>query len=204
MTTRRSEHENPYQQGEASMNKAQMIAAAEAEGLTNVGQMWEAAVESGVPFPVACALFEKESGGANVYGHDVGGALSTRDRAVEVCGRTYPEDSTIPVSAANAGVFLLKIGAGARSNGMGPAQITWAGDLADGRSGGFFRDMLDNRGLIPWHVLDNMVYGLGLLHLYKAGRGTTWEDAGTRYNGHREYGEDLAEKIREWRARFDD
>jgi hypothetical protein len=169
-------------------------------GLVNVGPMYRAAERVGLPFYVACALFQKESGGRNIYGHDKGGALSTNGRSVTVEGKTWPPNSDIPVTPANAGIFLMIIGTGALSNGMGPAQITYARDLPDGRTGGYFRQMLE-RGLLPWYAEDNMFFGLEILKRhYDASR--SWVKAGTAYNGRVSYGEDLARLIKVWKERL--
>jgi endonuclease/exonuclease/phosphatase (EEP) superfamily protein YafD len=160
---------------------------AERFGLVNVEAIETAAEQAGLPFAVACALMEKESGGRNVYGHDAGGA--------------GPHGSL--VTEANFKAFLKAVLAGATSNGVGPAQITYAGARrADGtRDGGFFTAMKD-RGLRPWVPVDNMRFGFELLAGYHAQTGS-WVTAGERYNGARSYGEDLAKKIGEWRKRLE-
>lgn len=163
---------------------------------------------AGVSYAVACALMEKESGGRNIYGHDVGGALSTASGPVTVAGVTYPKGADIPVGRLNFGVFLLMIGAGARSNGVGPCQITYAGDLPDGRTGGYFRQMLDDEGLDPADPVDNVVKGLTTLGRLHDQYGS-WATAGAVYNGGSHpsdravaYGIDLARRINAWRDRF--
>jgi len=183
------------------MKKADQIKVAQGQGLSNVPQIWAAARKAGVPFPVACALFQKESGGRNIYGHDKGGALSTNGRSVTVQGKTYKPGSTIPVTPANAGIFLLIIGTGALSNGMGPSQITYARDLPDGRTGGYFRQMLEE-GLLPWDAEDNMFFGLRILKGHYNANGHSWMKAGASYNGRDEYGRDLAAKIEDWTDRL--
>ena len=146
-------------------------------GLVNVRQISRAANEEHVPFHVACALFQKESGGHNVYGHDVGGALSGYPRAV---------------NEENYAVFRwMVITKGMTSNGVGPSQITWRG---------FFPDM-ESQGLKPYDVLDNMRYGLRILRGHYDTEGN-WRDAGTRYNGSSVYGADFAVKIGEWYERL--
>jgi hypothetical protein len=174
---------------------------AQKNGMTNVASIIKAAAATHVPLPVALALFEKETHGRNIYGHDVNGALSTHDGPVTLQGKTYPKGSNIPVTPSSAGIFLLMIGAGAHSNGMGPAQITYAGDLPDGRTGGYFRQMLE-RGLRPWVVLDNMTFGLERLRAAYDSHGRSWQAAGTAYNGKASYGKDLAKKITTWSRRL--
>ena len=145
-------------------------------GLHNVDHIAATCREAGVPFHVACALFEKESMGRNVYGHDKGGALS---------GFPYP------VSRENYRVFIWLVRNGQTSNGVGPAQITWPG---------FFSLMLDD-DLKPWDIHDNMRFGLDLLRSYHDFTGT-WQGAGTKYNGAEAYGVDLAKKVGEWKGRL--
>jgi hypothetical protein len=154
-------------------------------GLDNADAIQVAAKRAGLPFAVACALMEKESGGRNIYGHDAGGA--------------GPHGQ--PVTEANYRRFIAAVLDGATSNGVGPAQITWAGSLVNGkRDGGFFTIMQD-RGLRPWVPVDNMRFGFELLAGYHAQTGS-WIAAGERYNGAREYGVDLAKKIAAWRLRL--
>lgn len=146
-------------------------------GLQNVAAIANASEQANVPFAVACALIEKESGGRNVYGHDEGGALAGFPG-------TCNED--------NYEVFWWMVfQKGMKSNGVGPAQIT---------SKGLLQQMADDR-LDPWFPLHNIFFGLTLLKQFKQTTGS-WEGAGTRYNGSPEYGKDLARKIEQWQERF--
>jgi hypothetical protein len=145
-------------------------------GLKNVWTIHRAAKATGLPFEVACALIQKESGGRNVYGHDEGGALSG-----------YP----YAVTEENFKVFRWMINNGHTSNGVGPCQITYRG---------FFTQM-DQQGLRPWVIYDNMVFGFRLLKSYYTREGG-WTEAGKRYNGALEYGVDLNSKINQWKQRF--
>lgn len=156
------------------------IQAAEDFGLRNADQIALACREAGVPFFVACALFEKESGGRNLWGNDVGGMFAD-----------LPNDWLVTKGAFEIFEFYV-VTKQQTSNGVGPAQITWRG---------FFPDMRA-KGLKPWVPHDNMLYGLQLIHDYKNVKGATWEDAGTKYNGARSYGEDFAEKVAEWKNRL--
>jgi hypothetical protein len=150
-------------------------------GLHDALTIARAARKAEVPYFVACALFEKESMGRNIWGNDVGGTFEELPFGWEVTKGAY--------EIFEYYVVTLK----AASNGVGPAQITWRG---------FFQDMRI-KGLQPWKPYHNMLYGLQLLHDYKNVHGATWEDAGTRYNGARSYGVDFAAKVREWRERFE-
>lgn len=146
-------------------------------GLANADIIADVCRKAGVPYFVACALFEKESMGRNVYGHDKGGALSG-----------FPHT----VNYQNWLVFRwLVLRQGQTSNGVGPSQITWPG---------FFTDM-ERKGLRPWVVHDNMLYGLQVLKGHHD-HYRSWEKAGTAYNGDPAYGADLAKKIGEWKHRF--
>lgn len=144
-------------------------------GLANVELIAKAADKAGLPFYVACALMERESGGRNVYGHDKGGALSG-----------FPYE----VNEGNYRVFEWLIGNGQTSNGVGPCQITWKG---------FFPAMV-KLGLKPWDALDNMTYGMGLLASYYKAKGS-WTLAGKQYNGSLTYGVGLAKQIAAWKKR---
>jgi hypothetical protein len=152
---------------------------------------------------VALALFEGETHGKNIYGHDVGGALSTRDNSVTVCGVTYPKGSNIPVTPANAAVFLIMVAAGHKSNGMGPGQVTYAADLPDGKSLGYFRQMLE-RDMLPWKPLHNMQFCLEkIMELYNQSH--DWALAGGHYNGGTKpdmvYGNAFKKRIDTWNQR---
>lgn len=144
--------------------------------LSNVEILAVAAAKVGIPFYAACALVDMESEGKNVYGHDAGGALSG-----------YPGE----VNAENYAVFRwLVIDKKGRSNGVGPCQLTWRG---------FFPDM-ESKGLKPYDVHDNMVYGLGLFWgYYKASK--SWTTAGRKYNGALTYGRTMAKRVSLWHDR---
>ncbi len=152
--------------------------------LANAPEAAEACRKAGLPFWAACALLSKESGGRNVYGHDVGGVK--------------PQD---PPTARNFLSFLVKVMNGATSNGVGPCQITYAGSLKTGhRDGGYFRQMAE-QGLLPWVVEDNMLFGFRLLAAHHKAKGS-WRAAGTAYNGKASYGADFVEQCNLWRERL--
>ena len=163
------------------------VRIAENYGLQNAGVLAQVCSELIFPYAVGCALMEQESMGRNVYGHDAGGALSGFEKEVD---------------ASNFAVFRwMVMEKGQTSNGVGPSQITWAGPLRNGvRSGGFFKRM-EERGLLPYDVHDNMFFGVELLQRHFE-RTLSWESAGRLYNGSTQYGIDLAEKIVAWRRRF--
>ena len=97
-------------------------------GLRNAEALVRAADDVGLQLHIAAALAEKESGGRNIYGHDAGGALSTKTGPVSIGGETYPRGGDIPVTEANfTEYFLPAVLAGKISNGVGPLQITYPG-----------------------------------------------------------------------------
>jgi len=160
---------------------ADQIGKAQAVGLHNVDVAARVANETGNKFYHVCALLEKESGGRNVYGHDVGGTLSGFPRGV---------------SKDNYEVFYwLVITKAGRSNGVGPMQLTFKG---------FHTDMI-SKGLKPYDPYDNITYGAKLwrdyYRLYRTqgfSRDQSIKMAGERYNGAAEYGERLLVIMDKW------
>jgi hypothetical protein len=118
---------------------------------------------------------EKESRGRNVYGNDDGGALAGFPGAP---------------NRSNYAVFRwLVFHEGQKSNGVGPAQITFKGHFT----------RMEAEGLRPYNVADNLLYGFGVFKGYLDGAGGDISDAGTAYNGARTYGDDLAVKAAAWK-----
>ena len=158
-----------------------------AGGLANADVIVLAAYQVGVPLEIAAALIEKESRGRNIYGHDVGGIFS------------LPPGQNLEVTPANYEQFLRRVLAGEKSNGVGPAQITYPG---------YFRQYPD----YPfWDPLANIKFGLTILadHLNGDYSNESVSAAGAHYNGGTNpdaralaYGADLATKTRTWRARL--
>lgn len=183
------------------------IGLAAAFGLSNATAIAAAAKRVDLPLALAFALIQGESNGRNIYGHDKGGALSTRGRPVTVCGETHPAESSIEVTPANYKVFLIMIGAGATSNGVGPGQITYARELPDGRSGGYHR-LAAEEGLDLAHPEDNAFFSLRLFKAHLDGRSGNVTEAGTLYNagnlrsGVNGYGLALAKRADDWQARW--
>ena len=174
-------------------------------GMSHPLSIFRAARDAGIPLPAAAAMIQQESKGKNIFGHDVGGALSTSGRTVTIQGRTYPPGSDIEVTPARCAIFLIKIAAGEKSNGVGPAQITYAGELPDGRTGGYFRQMLED-DLLPWRPYDNMLFGCRLLANLWDSWGS-WYAAFGHYNGGSKlnnlYGAQVVSKMRQWERKFD-
>lgn len=149
-------------------------------GLQNAATIAQASEDVGIWFGPACTLFEKESMGRNVYGHDKGGALSG-----------FPGQ----VNAQNFAVFeWLVFDQGMPSNGVGPSQLTWKG---------YFTSM-KAQGLRPWVAYDNMLFGLTILNTHYLANDKDWLKAATLYNGATSYGEDFVAKLAEWQKLFAD
>lgn len=165
--------------------------------LDNAPAILAAASRAGVDLALACALIEQESAGKNVYGHDSGGTYSTRDAEVVLDGVTYPRGSDVPVTEANYARFVALVASGAKSNGVGPAQITYRGYFPDA----------ERRGLRLWLPEDNLTFGLQIIARHLAA-GRSIAEAGTLYNagnltaGVTAYGRDLETKTDTWRARL--
>ena len=157
-----------------------------AGGLSNAGLIVEAADRTGVPLAIAAAMVEKESGGRNVYGHDTGGVFSVPGRDIEITQENYKE-------------FLRRVLVGEKSNGVGPAQIT-------------YRGYFERYPEYPfWEPLANIKFGLTILADYLRGdySDASVAAAGARYNGGTNpgpralaYGTDLLTKTKAWRARL--
>lgn len=158
---------------------------AKAAGLKNADIAARVCDEVGTKYYHLCALLEKESGGKNVYGHDVGGTLSGFD---------------LPVNKDNYAVFYwLVITKGGKSNGVGPMQLTYKG---------FLTDMAANK-LKAYDPYDNITYGAKLwLDYYRTARSQTYDRvaaiirAGTKYNtgsyGTNAYGVRLLGLMNKW------
>lgn len=173
------------------------IAIAKAFGLQNVEFAAAACREVGVPFWAACALLEKESHGANVWGGADASPFSALNKMrVLINHHSFP-------------VFYLGVKAGLVPTGVGPCQITYAGKLqkrSDGtvfRDGGYFR-IMEERGLKAWRPYDNMLFGFETLwgHYNNPRSARSWVVAGRLYNGAESYGFDLQKKCEEWRKRL--
>ena len=175
-----------------------------AGGLTNADLIVQAATATGIPLAIAAAMIQKESGGKNVYGHDGSaetgpGVFSTKYGPVFIGGTTYAQGSDIPVTQGNFAEFLRRMTAGAKSNGVGPAQITYAG---------YFKQAPD----YPfWDALANIRFGLTILadYLDDDFSDSSISSAGAHYNGGTTpnaaalaYGADLLTRTTAWRARL--
>lgn len=175
-----------------------------AGGLVNADLIVQAATATGIPLAIAAALIQKETGGQNIYGHDGSvetgtGVFSTKYGPVVIGGTTYAQGSNIPVTQGNFAEFLRRVTAGAKSNGVGPAQITYSG---------YFKQAPD----YPfWDALANIRFGLTVLadYLNDDFSDSSISSAGARYNGGTNpngtalaYGADLLAQTKIWRAKL--
>ena len=130
--------------GVSTLTTSQQIAAQILSdgGFSNAQAIVQAAHDTGLPLGIAAALMAKESMGANVYGHDAGGAMSG---AGEVTQQNFTQQ------------FLPAILSGAISNGVGPSQITYPG---------YF---VQNQNLAWWDPYTNMCFGFKLMAGYLNG-----------------------------------
>lgn len=175
-----------------------------AGGLANADLIVQAATATGIPLAIAAAMIQKESGGKNVYGHDGSvetgpGVFSTKYGPVVIGGTTYAQGSNIPVTQGNFAEFLRRVTAGEKSNGVGPAQLTYAG---------YFKQAPD----YPfWDALANIRFGLTILadYLDDDFSDSSISSAGAHYNGGTNpngtalaYGADLLAQTKIWRARL--
>lgn len=150
--------------------------------LQNSSAIVFAAQRVGLPLHLAAALVEMESGGAVVYGGDVGGYFSQTPRKA-VTEENYAQ------------FYEAVVVNGAKSNGVGPTQITWKGFHSDAKSKGL--DLSD--------PFDNCVYGFQLFKSHLEAQGGNIAQAGTLYNagnlrnGINPYGYRLAKKAQAWK-----
>ncbi len=177
-----------------------------AGGLVNADLIVQAATTTGIPLAIAAAMIQKESGGKNVYGHDGStetgpGVFSTKYGPVTINGVTYAQGSDIPVTQGNFAEFLRLVTAGEKSNGVGPAQLTYAGYFKQYPTYEF------------WDALANIKFGLTIIADYLDGdtSDAAISAAGARYNGGTNpgakalaYGADLLTKTNAWRAKLAD
>jgi hypothetical protein len=143
-----------------------------------------AAGDSGIPFRIACALIEQESGGRNIYGRNdaPGAALSG-----------FPHE----VNEGNYQVFCwLVLDRGGLSNGVGPAQITWRG---------YHLDAI-NRGIRLWLPMENLRYAFERILGPHFDNRADWWAAARDYNGSGEkaelYADEVMAKAQIWADRF--
>lgn len=150
-----------------------------AHGLVNCKSAILARVKVGIPLPQACALLSMESGGENIYGHDVGAAMSVPNKNIRVTESNYKTFRHLVIDLHHT------------SNGVGPCQITWSG---------YFPDM-EKKGLKPWVPYDNMRYGFSILNGNHTNLGS-WQQAAARYNGSGtqaiEYGRVYMDRLAMW------
>lgn len=161
------------------MTTAARIQVATDYGLQNAEHIAAAATETGVPMRWAFALIEQESMGRNVYGNDVGGALSG-----------FPHE----VNKHNYRVFRwLVFEKGMKSNGVGPAQIT-------------YRTYHESEDDELWDPLKNIRRGLTIFADWRIPHERSWFAAAGHFNGgnvpNMTYADEVRDKARAWRQRW--
>ena len=152
-------------------------------GVENAAAIVAASNDTGLPLGVAMGMVMKETGGANVYGHDRGGACSGWGQVTEDNFRNS---------------FLPVVLSGGTSNGVGPTQITYPG---------YFRQ---NPGYPWWDPYANCVVGFNLLKGYCGGdySDASLVAAGSTYNSGSPtgtastYGRTFAALAEDWTARL--
>jgi len=170
-------------------------------GFKNVAAIAAACDETKCPFYLAVAMFEKETKGASIYGHDKGGALNYPGASVEVTRDSYAVfrwliDKGIPVQQPDGSLKIVKYG----PNGVGPGQLTHPDLVA----------RIKAAGLDIVNPADNILFSTKLLHDYylaarkEMGVRDSIKKAGTKYNGDPDYGVDLLDVALKWKARVGD
>lgn len=146
-------------------------------GFDNISALISAANAVGLPIHIAVAFVEKESHGANIYGHDSGG---TNYGAGQVTPQNYAK-------FYNDVVNLHK-----RSNGVGPMQITWPAFFVDAK----------RKGIDLSKPVENFTYGFKLIAGYLGGNysRSSIANAGRRYNGASIYGSQVATRAAYWQG----
>lgn len=150
-------------------------------GLQNAQAIVNASSRTGVPLYILCAFVQHESNGANVFGHDGGGAYSG--------GGT--------VTQAKYNDFLRMVRAGHTSNGVGPMQITYPG---------YFKPQTTEVANL-WQPEANIVFGANIIKGYLGGNysDANLNRAGQIYNSGRAngapaYGSLTVQFCHKWKA----
>ena len=162
---------------------ARAVDVISAAGVENAAAIVAASNDTGLPLGVAMGMIMKETGGANIYGHDAGGAC---------CGWGQVTEDNFRNN------FLPVVLAGGTSNGVGPTQITYPG---------YFRQ---NPGYPWWDPYSNCVVGFNLLKGYCGGdySDASLVAAGSTYNSGSPtgtastYGRTFAALAEDWTARL--
>ena len=167
--------------------------------LRNPEAIVKASIRLDMPVNVVAALVERETGGGNVYGNDVGGVFGRPSSST-------PPSYTKTVTEANYREFMRRIRAGELSNGVGPLQLTWKP----------YHYNAEAEGLKLWLAEDNIYFGAReFLRLIRANGGSIiaaatlyrWgkldgDPSGKYPTGSSEYGVDVEWKSRVWAARI--
>lgn len=148
-------------------------------GIENPTAIVAAINSSGIPAGVAMGMIMKETGGANIYGHDAGGACHGWGEVTEDNFRNN---------------FLPVVLNGGTSNGVGPTQITYPG---------YFRQ---NPNYAWWDPYWNCLFGFNLLKGYCGGdysfenlaRAGSVYNSGTPTGAYNTYGLTFANFVVQW------
>lgn len=157
--------------------------------LANADIALAVAAEVGLPPAVALALLDMESEGVNFYGADKGGYFAQRPKKL--------------VTSENFAEFWQAVVVdGAKSNGVGPTQITYNGRIVHGkRVGSFFVDA-KTQGLDLADPADNMRYGFRKIKAYLTKYPKDLIKVGRLYNGKDSYGITFKRVVGEWERRL--
>lgn len=134
-----------------------------------------------LPLPIACAFLEQESsGGKNIFGHDDNTIFAGAGKVTKRKYLRYKEqrDALLPNGPR-------------RMQGVGPMQLTWFE----------FQDGADEIGGC-WKPTKNMTFGFSLIRDYLDDFNGSIVDAGEKYNGSRDYGHEVKDKVEVWRQRL--
>jgi hypothetical protein len=156
------------------------ILAMRRHGIVSPVRTFLIARQENLPLPIACAFLEQESsGGQNVFGHDptifVGAGKVTKSKYLRY---KRQRDAQLPDGER-------------RMQGVGPMQLTWFE----------FQDDADKIGGCH-KPAKNMTVGFGLVRDYLTESNGSIVDAGEKYNGSRDYGEEVKVKAERWRERL--
>lgn len=175
------------------MITVKQIRAARSNGILRPVLTARAATVAGIPYYVACAFLEQESGGgANVYGHDVD--VVGYPRPFWGHGEVTEENYEAYKRERDLGIREDRFSElGRRSQGVGPMQLTFYG----------FQDEADAAGGC-WDPYTNMLVAFRLIRRYYLQAGgaetTRWWTVARRYNGKESYADQMASRFRKWKG----
>ena len=181
--------------------------------MDNIDIIKAAAEKQGVDVNFALAIAEQESNGRQIYGHDWGGTFSTASAPVVIEFETFPKGSNIPVTAKNYQIFYDAVINGAKSNGVGIFQLTYAGPVVNGKRNGGYLSQAKSQGFDLATAEGNAEFGCkvlkGLLDRAPVSGDEAFQWAAVVYNQgnpttptpwrEHKYGISVMTKLAEWR-----